>query len=125
VSRPRRKNEFGFVGLAQQEEIAITHRSGRSGVAAAEFDAYLEWCRIAPGSYGPELVPYWRRRDRPDLSERLRPDQRSIRRRGRTMAATRLGPETLAEERSSTVRLLNEGDARIDVNGAYRTVTGC
>jgi hypothetical protein len=48
----------GFVRLAQREGISITQRYGRRGVAAAELDAFLERCRIAPGSYGPEVVPY-------------------------------------------------------------------
>jgi hypothetical protein len=47
----------GFLGLAQWEGIAITERYGRRYVIAARLDAYLERCRIAPGSYGPELVP--------------------------------------------------------------------
>jgi hypothetical protein len=47
-----------FLGLAEREGIAITERYGRRGVTAAQLDAYLERCRIAPGSYGPELVPY-------------------------------------------------------------------
>jgi hypothetical protein len=48
----------GFVGLAEREGIAITHRGGRRGVIAAELDDYLGRCRISPASYGPELVPY-------------------------------------------------------------------
>jgi hypothetical protein len=51
----------GLVGLAEREAMAITHRSGRRGVAAAELDAYLERCRIPPGRSGPELAPYKRR----------------------------------------------------------------
>jgi hypothetical protein len=47
-----------FLGLAEREGIVITERYGRRGVTAAQLDAYLERCRIAPGSYGPELVPY-------------------------------------------------------------------
>jgi hypothetical protein len=48
----------GFLGLDEREGIAITQRYSRRSVAAAELDAYLERCRIPPGSYGPELVPY-------------------------------------------------------------------
>jgi hypothetical protein len=47
----------GFLGLAERQGIAITERSGRRGVATAELNAYLERCRIPPGSYRPELVP--------------------------------------------------------------------
>jgi hypothetical protein len=47
-----------FLGLAEREGIAITQRYGRRGVAAADLDTFLERCRIAPGSYGPPLVPY-------------------------------------------------------------------
>jgi hypothetical protein len=38
--------------------IAITLRYGRRGVTAAQLDAFVERCRIAPASYGPKLVPY-------------------------------------------------------------------
>jgi hypothetical protein len=48
----------GFVGLAEREGIAITQRYGRRGVTAAQLDAFVQGCRIAPGSYRPELVPY-------------------------------------------------------------------
>jgi hypothetical protein len=48
----------GFLGLAEREGIVITQRSGRRGVTAAQLDAFAERCRIAPASYGPELVPY-------------------------------------------------------------------
>jgi hypothetical protein len=47
-----------FLGLAEREGIAITQRYGRRGVAAAEPDAYLERCRIAPGNYSPVSVHY-------------------------------------------------------------------
>jgi hypothetical protein len=48
----------GFTALAEREGIAITLRYGQRGVAAARLDAFVERCRIPPGSYGPELVPY-------------------------------------------------------------------
>jgi hypothetical protein len=48
----------GFLGLVEREGIAITERYGRRGVTAAQLEAFVERCRIAPGSYGPELVPY-------------------------------------------------------------------
>jgi hypothetical protein len=48
----------GFVGLVEREGIAVTQRNGRRAVAAAQLAAYLERCQIAPGSHGPELVPY-------------------------------------------------------------------
>jgi hypothetical protein len=47
-----------FVRLAEREGIPITQRYGRRGVTAAQLDAVVERCRIPPGSYGPELVPY-------------------------------------------------------------------
>jgi hypothetical protein len=53
-----RFSRSGFLGLVQREGIAITQRHGGRGVSAAELDAFLERCRIAPESYGPELVPY-------------------------------------------------------------------
>jgi hypothetical protein len=48
----------GFLGLAEREGVVITERYGRRGVAAAQLDAFVARCRIAPASYGPELVPY-------------------------------------------------------------------
>jgi hypothetical protein len=48
----------GFLGLVEREGIAITQQSGRRGVAAARLDAFVKRCRIPPGSYRPELVPY-------------------------------------------------------------------
>jgi hypothetical protein len=48
----------GFLCLAEREGIAITQRYGQRGIAAAELDAFVKRCRIAPGSYGPPLVPY-------------------------------------------------------------------
>jgi hypothetical protein len=47
-----------FVGLAEREGMAITGRSGGAAWTTAGRDAYLERCQIAPGSYGPELVPH-------------------------------------------------------------------
>jgi hypothetical protein len=43
-------SQGGFESLAEPEGIAITQRYGRLGMARAELDAYLERCRIAPGS---------------------------------------------------------------------------